>query len=123
MAPKAVGNANGSEEGLGTIGMSAPLSFDSGKSPVSGRSIAFDGDVGRAPNIGKGKAEGDGAIVNTNASGLVAKCIDGSENVGPCGGGVGLILEESSDDETSDLVYNAEVVAIAGEVGCKSKTP
>ncbi len=66
-----------------TIIESAPLSLVAGELPLSIEDNAFDGDLGRPADCGEGGAKEDRVIVDANASGLVPKLSNRSEEVNP----------------------------------------
>ncbi len=81
----------------------APLSLDARELLVSVWDNAFHGDFGRPEYCVEGGAEEDRVIVDANASRLVPKCSDLSEDVGLCKGGIGLGLKRYNDNEGSGV--------------------
>jgi hypothetical protein len=86
------------KKSFSTVSQCSPLSFDTSKLLVGVGDCAFNRDVGGTANGGEGGAEEDGVVVDADSSGLEAKGGDGGENVSPCGGGIGLDLNEDGDD-------------------------
>jgi hypothetical protein len=87
------------------------------------RDCAFNCDVRRTTDGGKGGAKEDRVVVNADTSRLVAKGGDGGEDVGPSGRSIGLELNEDGDDGSCCVTDCAKDIAVTGSVGGRGGTP
>jgi len=98
-----VGKVSKKEESFCTIREASPLS---GEAPVRVGDSAFHGDLGWSADCGEGGVEKDRVTVDANASRLMPKWSDRSEDVGSWKGGIGLELKRNNNNGGSGVADN-----------------
>ncbi len=84
---------------------------------------ALDGGTGGSTDVHEGGVEEDGVVVDPESASLMSKRDDGCKSLRLCGWGIGLVLEEETDDSGRGVAHGTKDISIAGEVGGRHETP